>query len=101
MSRRVPEPPPSPEPEPWTIELEPVDGMLPFGRWRITLHRDCIRYGGGDGWGWLAWTLKGARRRGNRILKRKNRADERMRARRIAAGLDPTGRRLPYRGAGS
>lgn len=67
--------PPVVEREPWKLRVEPVDGMLPFGRYRITLNSGALRYAGGDGWGWLAWTYAGARRKGGRELRRKLRQE--------------------------
>jgi hypothetical protein len=73
--KRKPATPPRLEREPWSLSIEPVDGMLPFGRYRITLTSGAMRYGGGDGWGWLAWTYAGARRKGERELLRKQRQE--------------------------
>ncbi len=70
-SKATPPPRPRLNDEPWRYEVEPVDGMLPFGRYRITLNRGAGRYGGNDGWGWLAWTYAGARRKAARELHRK------------------------------
>lgn len=67
-------PPPCPRPEPWRWVIEPVDDMLPFGRWRIYLTNGWVRYGS-DGWGWLRWSYRAARRKAERELRRKVRKD--------------------------
>ncbi|MEP6477832.1 MAG: hypothetical protein ABJB03_00445 [Rhodoglobus sp.] len=79
--KRKPATPPRPDltmGEPWSIAIEPVDGMMPFGRWRIHLQRGMLSYAGGDGWGWLAFTLRGARRKGARELRRLEARDARQ-----------------------
>lgn len=61
----------------WEVRIEPIEGHMPFGRWRVYLLRGVMRYGL-DGWGWTTYTLRGARRKAARELSRRKALDERM-----------------------
>jgi len=81
MKRRTPAPPRVDRAGPWTVSITPVEGMLPFGRWAVRLHRGMISYGPGGG-SWYTLTLSGARRKGARELARREALDARLAARR-------------------
>jgi hypothetical protein len=72
--------PPTYDPGPWRIVIEPLTGFMPFGRWRIYLAQGFMIYGL-DSWGWTRFTLRGARRKGERELTRMERQEARELAR--------------------
>lgn len=82
--------PPRPRPiidEPRAYVVEAVDGMLPFGRYRIYLSLGSLRTGGNSGWGWLRWTARTAHRKGARELQRLDRREQTLSARQARADL--------------
>ncbi len=83
---RKSKPPVVPRPKPGTLipVIEAIDGMMPFGRYRIRLAHEDYRgsmLGGSDGWGWLAYTVRGAGRKARRIARRENAREMRLAAR--------------------
>ena len=56
-------------PDDWTYVIEAIDPSV-LGRYRIYLVVELfMHYGYNDGWGWGAWTLAGAHRKGARQLE--------------------------------
>ena len=59
------------DPADWTYRVEAIEPSVVLGRYRVYLTVSLfMRYGGNDGWGWTAWTLAGAHRKGARELAR-------------------------------
>lgn len=80
-----------PEPTTWRIHIEAVPRTT-LGRYLVTLRSNTgDTFGGHDQMGWGTWTLRGARRKGERELARKGRDDANVAARqtRVDALLAP------------
>lgn len=66
---------------PWEVVIEPLTEWWPY-RYRVYLSQvGTAMISGIGGWGWVCFTLRGARRKGARELARHNRQAARKRAR--------------------